>query len=336
MGRTEREIVEKIFNVPYWRQRITIDTSKGIVATPGRSTTEKYKYFMLSNISNKSILDIGSWDGLHASLAEEDGGEVTAIDVYEGGGDNPQHWHSLRKGSKDQGIRTVRELKSQSFDIRSQSIYGIPDEETYDVVLFPSVLYHLQNPIRALEKIRTVTDELAVIETITHPLSRPGMELVPGDGTPWAIPNIEGLEALLDMAGFRCFELVSRGFDAHKNKFIYVNQGSEIRRPFIDEVVRPSETVQGRILAKSKDYTHPRIPDRSVYVEIEIDGTLVQGWVRKSDCRHPTKEWMDDKETLLQDMKWFVGQRVLKRELLGSRVREWFGIGTRVVFHAHV
>jgi tRNA (mo5U34)-methyltransferase len=91
-----------------------------------------------------------------------------------------------------------------------------PDElGRFDVVLFLGVLYHVREPLTALERIRLLTDEVAVIETeaVDGPgLGRarllefhPGGELG-GDHTNWFVPTEAALHALCSAAGFRRVE----------------------------------------------------------------------------------------------------------------------------------
>jgi tRNA (mo5U34)-methyltransferase len=91
-----------------------------------------------------------------------------------------------------------------------------PDEiGRFDVVLFLGVLYHLREPLSALERIRALTSEVAVIETeAVHGLRlgrarliefHPGGELG-GDHTNWFVPTEAALHALCKAAGFRRVE----------------------------------------------------------------------------------------------------------------------------------
>ncbi len=76
-------------------------------------------------------------------------------------------------------------------------------------MLFLGVLYHLVDPIRALQNVFALTKEVAVVETHLdlHGLGRPAMVFYPGaelnnDPTNWWGPNRECVEALLKLVGF--------------------------------------------------------------------------------------------------------------------------------------
>jgi len=87
----------------------------------------------------------------------------------------------------------------------------------YDVVLYLGVLYHMKEPLRALERLHTVTDEVAVIET--QAMAVRGMETVSllqffaggdfaADYGNWFIPTIEALHQMARAAGFTRVETV--------------------------------------------------------------------------------------------------------------------------------
>src|SRR5439155_16761370 len=70
---------------------------------------------------------------------------------------------------------------------------------TFDVVLFLGVIYHLEEPLRALRRLRQVTRSLAVIETEAVALpDRPLWQFVDAthvnnDPTVWWLPTAAGL-----------------------------------------------------------------------------------------------------------------------------------------------
>jgi tRNA (mo5U34)-methyltransferase len=82
---------------------------------------------------------------------------------------------------------------------------------TFDVTLFLGYLYHVKEPLRVLERLRTITREVAVIETHAvlvegYPDARlmlfyPADELA-GDFTNWYVPTEAALHGLCRAAGF--------------------------------------------------------------------------------------------------------------------------------------
>jgi len=81
----------------------------------------------------------------------------------------------------------------------------------WDVVLYLGVLYHMEDPMRALRRLRAVTRELAVVETEAVAIPAfdheaiwrffPGAELN-GDVSNWWAPNLSALGGALQAAGF--------------------------------------------------------------------------------------------------------------------------------------
>lgn len=87
----------------------------------------------------------------------------------------------------------------------------------FDVVLFLGVLYHLQDPFRALKRLAAVTHGLSVVETETVRFTelddRPLVEFFPtnelaDDPSNWWAPNERALVGMLTAAGFARVEIV--------------------------------------------------------------------------------------------------------------------------------
>jgi tRNA (mo5U34)-methyltransferase len=80
----------------------------------------------------------------------------------------------------------------------------------FDVVLFLGVLYHLQHPLLALERIASVTRDLLILETVVDMVGvdRPAMAFYPdrelgNDPTNWWGPNVPAVHAMLSSTGFQ-------------------------------------------------------------------------------------------------------------------------------------
>jgi tRNA (mo5U34)-methyltransferase len=89
---------------------------------------------------------------------------------------------------------------------------------SFDVVLFLGVIYHLEEPLRALRRLRQVTRGVAVIESEAVSLlvrgSPPLWQFVGGaqlnnDPSIFWVPTAEGLRAMCLAAGFSAGEIVS-------------------------------------------------------------------------------------------------------------------------------
>lgn len=182
----EKELLLKRISEIQWCH--SIDLGNGVV-TPGLSKTKPLSEDELPNLANKSVLDIGAWDGLNSFMAESHGASrVVALDHYAWGVDMAKrnvYWQEC----KDQDIfpdyrqdesdfwdptlpgKVGFDLAKEELGSKVESIVGDfhnvdPNTiGTFDVVLFLGVLYHLRNPLLALEKVRALTSHVAVIET---------------------------------------------------------------------------------------------------------------------------------------------------------------------------
>ncbi len=231
-----RRLQRKVDAVPFWWH--SIDLGHGVV-TPGHKSAAaleaELEQMQLPDLRGKSVLDIGGWDGYFAFEAERRGAaRVAVVDHYmwsmdspgqqaywrrcmaEGVTPRPYHetefWHPDTLPGK-QGFDLAREALGSSAEpiVADFMTTDLAALGTWDVVLYLGVLYHMEEPLRALRRVATVTRELAVVETeaVVVPgheddaLWRffPGAELN-GDVSNWWAPNLAGLVGALTAAGF--------------------------------------------------------------------------------------------------------------------------------------
>ena len=161
-----------------------------------------------ADLSGKTVLDVGTWDGFFAFEAERRGASrVVATDDHA--------WSS--PGWGDAGFRCARRALGSRLEAHDVDVLDHDPERlgTFDVVLFLGVLYHMRHPLLALERVAAMTRELLVLEThvesfgVRRPLAAfyPGAEL-DGDDSNWWGPNASAVEALLRAAGFARVERV--------------------------------------------------------------------------------------------------------------------------------
>jgi tRNA (mo5U34)-methyltransferase len=186
----------------------TIDLGGGVV-TPGvDQTSHRMAPLELpSDLSGKSVLDIGAWDGFFSWEAERRGAaRVLATDSYCWGGEGWGTKHGFDTARRLLGSR-VEDLEIDVMDLSPDRV------GSFDLVLFIGVLYHLRHPLLALEHVASVCDDLLILDTHTamtkdrRPvmLFYPGTELN-GDPTNWWGPNPAAVEAMLHEVGFRHVE----------------------------------------------------------------------------------------------------------------------------------
>jgi len=185
----------------------TIDLGGGLM-TPGKDPSGK-KLATLdfpADLTGKTVLDIGAWDGFFSFEAERRGASrVLATDQFCWGGGG---WGSQA------GFEFARRALHSNVEDRVIDPMDLSPKNvgTFDVVLFLGVLYHLRHPLLALERIASVTKEFLLLET--HIMNRhrhPMIEFYPndelaGDPTNWCGPNKAAVEAMLRVVGFKRIE----------------------------------------------------------------------------------------------------------------------------------
>ena len=238
LGRRRRvEKQSRVDGVQFWWH--SIDVGDGVV-TPGFKSSdvladELEAIGLPDRLEGRSVLDIGGWDGFFAFEAERRGARpVAVLDHYMWAMDSPgqqaywrecqdrgvtprpyhetEFWHPDTLPGKA-GFETARNLRGSGVrDIVADFMEcDLAELGVWDVVLYLGVLYHMEDPLRALRRLRAVTRELAVIET--EAVVVPGFEQEPmwrffpraelnADISNWWAPNLAALRGALEAAGF--------------------------------------------------------------------------------------------------------------------------------------
>jgi len=208
---SREEALAAVGSYVWWH---SIDLGDGIT-TPGRKTpqlmaTEFYNTFSKVDLTSKSVLDIGAWNGGFSVEAVRRGAvRVLALDNYT--------WnHEIFRGRETfEIVCRATGAKIEAADINlDQPRLKLSHLGEFDVVLFLGVFYHLMNPIGALWEIVPLVRELLIVETYIEPTTDPrplmvfypGAELV-GDPTNWWGPNTALMIELLRAAGFPRIEV---------------------------------------------------------------------------------------------------------------------------------
>jgi tRNA (mo5U34)-methyltransferase len=136
-------------------------------------------YGIPRSLDGRSALDVGTGDGFFAFELERRGADpVVALDVARLGDCDwlPRTRAGLPAETLDAtawGTRfeTARTLLGSRVERVVCDVYELSPERvgTFDVVFCGDLLLHLQNPLWALINIRSVTREMAVIETVVDP-----------------------------------------------------------------------------------------------------------------------------------------------------------------------
>jgi tRNA (mo5U34)-methyltransferase len=206
---TPDEIRREVAAIRWWH---SIDLGHGIV-TPGRTNLpDKIDYIGLPrDLTGLNVLDVGAWDGLFSFEAERRGARrVVAVDSF--------CWNGPGWGTKA-GFDLARRALNSRVEDREMEVVDLSPESVgvFDLVLFLGVLYHLTDPLRALQRVFSVTGERLILETHTDlaDCAFPAMRFYPsrelsGDPTSFWGPNPAAVEAMLRWVGFRRVERVAR------------------------------------------------------------------------------------------------------------------------------
>jgi tRNA (mo5U34)-methyltransferase len=170
-----------------------------------------------ASLAGKRCLDIATFDGFWAFEMERRGAEdVTAIDVP-----HPSQWdwpinsapnviEEIAQRKPGAGFEIAHRALQSGVQRLELSVYDLePDRVgTFDFIYLGSLLLHLRDPVRALEKVRSICrGELMVVDAFDIFLSvvsprRPVADL-DGIGRPWWWkPNLAGLKRMVESAGF--------------------------------------------------------------------------------------------------------------------------------------
>lgn len=231
------QIRERVAALGPWFHNLDLD---GVSTAPGHFLGDypavKWKRFadaIPADLTGRTVLDIGCNAGFYSTEMKRRGAaRVLGIDSDE---------DYLAQA------RFAAEVKGMDIEFRRMSVYDVGAiGETFDVVLFLGVLYHLRHPLLALDLIRAhVARDILVFQSMqrgsaeveslaedydfwrTDVFDRPGYpklhfveQRYAGDPTNWWIPNRACMEAMLRSAGF--------AITAHPEDEVYICRRADI------------------------------------------------------------------------------------------------------------
>ncbi|RDJ03820.1 TIGR04290 family methyltransferase [Rhizobium grahamii] len=218
--RTSRSVLEKeIAELAPWFHNLDIG---GVKTAPDhflgdypRFKWQSFQHVLPMDLNGRSVLDIGCNAGFYSQeMKRRNAGRVLGIDADE---------HYLRQA------RFAAERAGMDIEFRQMSVYDVGTlGESFDLVIFMGVLYHLRHPLLALDLLY----EHVVGQTLLFQCLQRGDERLPAleedypfsewsifdqpdypklffveeryasDPTNWFIPNKAAVEAMLRSAGF--------------------------------------------------------------------------------------------------------------------------------------
>lgn len=192
----ERVSIQAMIDPVSWYHKIEI--LPGLL-TPGVSDVSQHAatLYLPEDCTGMRVLDIGPADGFYTFLMEQRGASVIAIEK------------EPRKS-----FAALREITGCKTELIVDNVYNISKSKygTFEIVLFLGVLYHLRNPLLALDRIREVCTQRLYVESHVEvgsmnselPVAHfyPGEELGK-DYTNWWGPNLLCLTRMVEGSGFK-------------------------------------------------------------------------------------------------------------------------------------
>jgi tRNA (mo5U34)-methyltransferase len=173
-------------------------------------------YGFPADMTGMTAIDVATFDGFWAFEMERRGAKVVALDIDTmSQADFPV---AAREQIREEGVDVVlgrgfdlaREVLGSSVEKIKSTVYELAPERTgtFDYVHMGDLLVHLERPLEALRRVRSVTKRRAHIVDVFYPeLSDPERQLLQyeggWDGLIWWRPSLETLAQLVLDAGFR-------------------------------------------------------------------------------------------------------------------------------------
>ena len=179
----------------------------------------RFQHVIPENLAGKTVLDIGCNGGFYSIEMKRRGADrVVGVDFDE---------RYLNQA------RFAAEVTGQDIEFRQMSVYDVAElGETFDIVLFMGVLYHLRHPLLALDLIRDhVAGDLLIFQSMQRGSNQvdpvqanydffeqahfdspgyPKMHFIEheysNDWTNWWAPNAACSAAMLRSAGFEILD----------------------------------------------------------------------------------------------------------------------------------
>lgn len=221
MERTKKEIQVAIEALKPWFHNLHLPG--GLQTAPdhwlGDFPMFKWKEiagFIPEDLSGWKVLDVGCNAGFYSFELAKRGADVLGIDV------DSHYLKQAQWAAEQQGLEKKTRFKQmQVYDLARE-------KETFDLIWFMGVLYHLRYPLLALDVLAEKNTDMMIFQTLSMPGETveentcdrqindrqdllkegwPKMAFIEhkfaGDPTNWWLPNHAGIEALLRSCGYK-------------------------------------------------------------------------------------------------------------------------------------
>jgi tRNA (mo5U34)-methyltransferase len=218
----------------------SIDLGDGVVTPGGKSlaicNAEACLIFDRVDLSGRTVLDIGAWNGAFSFEAKRRGAaRVLATDSY--------CWsHPHVRGRET--FEIARSALGAEVDAREIDVADLSTEAVgeFDIVLYLGVFYHRYDAIEALAKAARLAKHALIVETHLElrDVDVPAIAFYPGselanDPTNWWGPNEHCMKALLLGHGFKDIEMTAHPA-GHNRAIFHAWRSTETRiKPLAEE-----------------------------------------------------------------------------------------------------
>ena len=221
----------------------------GIIEEKGGITEQRYTkefsfYHLPKSLEGLSVLDIAGWDGALSFECEKRGANrvvlanlknIAQMDYAMAGKGSwktykenlSSPWTNfLEDGSWSKGARLMKQYYNSQIEIVESTIYELDKvlDSSFDLVLCCGLLYHLRDPLKALQICRRLTKKQIIVESMCLSKKRtlmynflpnflgrrkPIVEYWPqqGDGSDWWCFSVEALMEMMKDADFKNIEI---------------------------------------------------------------------------------------------------------------------------------
>jgi tRNA (mo5U34)-methyltransferase len=205
--------------VPFWFHTFALNRAEGIYA-PGYARDHRYRVPAIpESFDGLSVLDIGTFDGFYAFLAEARGaGRVVAVDNEQYIDWVRDRWDVQLEGGE--GFRAIHRLLDSSVEYRKLDALEVDVlGEAFDFIFCCGILHRVEAPGRLLEVLSRRLSEGGRVLIETHGVFedpddgdpvhryRPG-EVYPDDDYVYWGFTPAGIEGLARRSGFTRFECI--------------------------------------------------------------------------------------------------------------------------------
>jgi len=237
----------------------SIDLGGGVVTAGNKSlancTDEAGLIFDRVDLSGRTVLDVGAWNGFFSFEARRRGAaRVLATDSY--------CWsHPQIRGRETFDVARAAlgaDVDAREIDVADLSVEAVGE---FDVVLYLGVFYHRYDAIEALARVAGLAKHVLVVETHLdlRDIEVPAMAFYPGtelnnDPTNWWGPNEHCMKALLLGQGFTDIE-ISRHPAGHTRAIFHAWRSTETRVSMLAQEHRLKPLAEAKRLEPPKQHS---------------------------------------------------------------------------------